>query len=99
MKRGRIFRGLNSGADDPATRPLSAANDAYLKEGTHMSNTRAAIRAKSTEEVVKIQPSVDDQQFLDWEYALEAVPPPRRSGMIEVTLNKTTLSPELIETD
>ena len=100
MNYGRIFRGLNSRSNDPVPQPVSAGDPVHLKEGTYMSNTpAAATRAKTTEEVVKSQPSVDEQQLLDWDYALEVVPPPRRSGTIEVTLNKVTLSPELIETE
>ena len=39
------------------------------------------------------QPTVTEDEVLNWDYALEVVPPPIRSGTIEVTLTQVEIPP------
>jgi hypothetical protein len=53
------------------------------------------IRAAATSSPVR----VDEEDLINWDYALETVPAPRRSGRIEVTLRKITISPPTVDFD
>ena len=57
--------------------------------------------AKSTTKLAKKnQPlPVSDEEVLDWNFTLDVVPPPRRSGTIEVVLRQVTISPPVVELD
>jgi hypothetical protein len=53
----------------------------------------------TTTELEKNQLLANDSDVENWDYALEAVPPPRRSGTVQVTRNKVTLTPPVVGTD
>lgn len=62
-----------------------------------MSSGRAAMQRETVSE--DPQPSFCgyEEPILHWDYALEVVPPPLRSGTVEVELHKVTLSPPTVE--
>jgi hypothetical protein len=62
-----------------------------------MADGQGIVRTKTVAKLTETsKPSrVDDDEVLDWDFALENPPLPRRSGCIEVTLRKVQTGPSL----